>query len=143
MFKRKNKSPHVIVAAPSVAKPSKVATHLIELEQKLATEQALHDIHLDVYLSKFPHILEKVKLFWGTQDLWSYVTELGIGARDGKRQGLPPDVMRALIRAADINADRLKATALAKLNLPTESKSTRITLSENFNPGAWEDHDYR
>lgn len=49
----------------------------------------------EVLKEKFPRILDKIELMWGTKDLHTYFEQTLYTDRD-KRQGFPPDVMEAL-----------------------------------------------
>lgn len=49
----------------------------------------------DVLKQKFPRILDRIELLWGTRDLHRYFQQTLFADRD-KRQGFPPEVMAAL-----------------------------------------------
>lgn len=74
------------------------------------SEQLIHSIAA-VHL-KFPHIVKKVKLMWGTDELQHYLAKL-INETErpktiqhpegGKRQGFPPEMMSHLLKIHNIH----------------------------------------
>ncbi len=48
----------------------------------------------DLGLDAFPHVIAKLKIFWGYEDLYAYVDSLLVSDRD--RMGFPPSVILEL-----------------------------------------------
>ncbi|MFN0040531.1 MAG: hypothetical protein ACKVP2_13550 [Burkholderiales bacterium] len=51
--------------------------------------------------SKYPRILDRIALLWGTPNLEKYLQELIVDSR-GNRAGFPPEVMLELGRVQDL-----------------------------------------
>ena len=51
---------------------------------------------------KFPRIVEKIAVLWGTPQLAKYFTELLFDDRGG-REGFPPDIMTELFRLSNFH----------------------------------------
>jgi hypothetical protein len=60
---------------------------------------------------KFPRIVEKIGVLWGSPQMAKYFTELLFDDRGG-RQGFPPDIMTELFRLANFY-DTLKPARTA------------------------------
>jgi len=69
-------------------------------------------------LEKLPHLLDKVLQYWGTAKLNSFVEELLMDSRDGRRQGLPVDVSQDLMMLAEVNTLARAMLAARLQNIP-------------------------
>ncbi|WP_121241876.1 hypothetical protein [Sulfurisoma sediminicola] len=50
-----------------------------------------------MHLDSYPHITHRIESLWGTKECRNFLLELISDSRDGKRQGLPPDVAKEII----------------------------------------------
>ena len=51
-----------------------------------------------VIFDRLPHLARKMLLLWGHPEFDEFVGKLFTDTRDGKRQGLPPDVAAAIFK---------------------------------------------
>lgn len=70
----------------------------------------------EVLKEKFPRILDRVNLLWGTLDLHKYFKETLFNDRD-KRQGFPPDVMEALGQLNSEHQQLLARSGIIRLDV--------------------------
>lgn len=59
-------------------------------------------------LSAYPHITQRITIFWGTNDLDEYLTGLLLDTRDGSRQGFKLSEASAIHRLLTENEILLK-----------------------------------
>lgn len=52
---------------------------------------------------RFPHIGEKLRAYWGTEELPKYMDGLFQDTRDGQRRGFPFDTLMSLQSLADVH----------------------------------------
>jgi len=48
--------------------------------------------------NKFPHILERIMVLWGSSSFDSHINTLMLDKRDHHRQGFPPEVASEILR---------------------------------------------
>ena len=53
--------------------------------------------------NRFPHIAKNIEMFWGHSELLSYINNLFLDTRDGKRQGFPEYIIKALWQLLDLH----------------------------------------
>jgi hypothetical protein len=70
----------------------------------------------EVLKQKFPRILEKIELLWGTLELHRYFQQTQFMDRE-KRQGFPPDVIDALGQINNEHQDLLMRTGLLRMDV--------------------------
>ncbi len=70
----------------------------------------------DVLRQKFPRILEKIELLWGTLELHRYFEQTQFMDRE-KRQGFPEDVIEALGQLNNEHQDLLMRTGLLRMDV--------------------------
>ena len=54
------------------------------------------NIHFNTIHRAFPHIGDRLELFWGHPEFVNYVDNLIYDTRDGGRKGFPPEIFMAL-----------------------------------------------
>lgn len=80
----------------------------VELAKNLAELQDLVPVLEDSdlrTLSKFPHIVEKVALFWGFEEAPEYLQSLTFDDRCG-RQGFPADMLLVVHKLSQIHDEQ-------------------------------------
>ncbi len=70
----------------------------------------------EVLRQKFPRILEKIELLWGTLELHRYFQQTQFMDRE-KRQGFPEDVMEALGQINNEHEELLMRTGLLRMDV--------------------------
>ncbi len=70
----------------------------------------------EVLKHKFPRILEKIELLWGTLELHHYFEQTQFMDRE-KRQGFPDDVIDALGQLNNEHQDLLMRTGLLRMDV--------------------------
>ena len=64
----------------------------------------LHENENFILVNKtFPHIGEKILWTWGHDECSKYLNSLFTDSRDGKRQGFPPEIAKALFKLASLH----------------------------------------
>ena len=64
---------------------------------------------------RFPHISKKIEVTWGHKECSEFINRLLTDSRDGKRQGFPPEVGKALFKLMALH-DELYPLATASCN---------------------------
>lgn len=70
----------------------------------------------EVLKQKFPRILDKIELLWGTLELHRYFQQTQFMDRE-KRQGFPDDVIEALGQLNNEHQDLLMRTGLLRMDV--------------------------
>lgn len=91
------------IPAPATAKPP-------------STPPKPHLPPREVLKQKFPRILDKIELLWGTLELHHYFEETEFMDRE-KRQGFPDDVMEALSQLNDEHQELLMRKGLLQMDV--------------------------
>ncbi len=68
-------------------------------------------------LDKFPGVLNKISLMWGTRELDKFIHKLIMDSRDGTRQGFPMAAAEELLFLSECNKIIRAIDAAAKLNI--------------------------
>lgn len=80
--------------------------HIARLRKQLLEKLGFDADYYPVGIEEgFPHILEKVVVFWESEYLDEYLAGLMVPDRIG-RQGFPPDVAREIFRLATIHGTK-------------------------------------
>ncbi len=61
--------------------------------------------HFQIIQSAYPHIADKLEMFWGHLDFVRYVDKLTYDTRDGGRQGFPSEIFMALFSLSEDHLD--------------------------------------
>jgi hypothetical protein len=94
----------------AMSKQSRTSLVNASLEELKAEREAAFEQAWLEELQPFPHIVEIVTTRWGSVFLDSYLNNLLLGTRDGKRQGFPngaPKAIFTLIRENQIFLQRM------------------------------------
>lgn len=60
--------------------------------------------------NRFPHIAKSIEICWGSGELTLYLNNLFHDTRDGKRQGFPRDIAKALWQILDLHTKEFPET---------------------------------
>jgi len=59
------------------------------------------NINYNTLRNAFPHIAERLQVFWGHPEFFNYINNLIYDTRDGGRKGFPPEIFMALHQLAE------------------------------------------
>lgn len=63
------------------------------------------NIHFNTIQNAYPHIGNRLEMFWGHLDFVRYVDQLIYDTRDGGRKGFPPEIFMALHHLSEDHLD--------------------------------------
>jgi hypothetical protein len=83
------------------------------------------------HVQRYPHIMVKIDLFWGTPEFLEYVNQLTVVEKDrGVRGGFAPEVVNELLDLRDCMVRHI-----TEFNLSDQDKCRALSLANQ--PGAW------